>query len=70
MSKYDGLNWVGSMHWDACDDCKHYPPDTGGCDVEGWFNCEVDGDFVACLSFRPISEPDVPEVNPNQMEML
>lgn len=73
MSKYDGQNWVGSMDWDACDECKHYPPDTGGCDVNGWDNCEVDGDFVVCRSFEPRptgDEPEVIDVNPDQMELL
>jgi hypothetical protein len=61
------------MDWDACDDCKHYPPESGGCDVEGWNQCEVEGDFVICLAFEPNPDPNEPapiEVDPNQLELL
>jgi hypothetical protein len=61
---------IGMLDWDACNDCKHYPPDRGGCEVDGMDNVEIDYDFVVCRSFVDKNEPEVIEVNPNQMELL
>ncbi len=57
------LNDVGRMNWNACKNCRHYPPERGGCDVEaGPEDFELEGDWLICTSFRPKDAPKKQEV--------
>lgn len=44
---------IGSLGWGACEKCIHYPPETGGCDVNiTEDDLEMDYNFILCKRFE------------------
>jgi hypothetical protein len=47
---------IGELHWDACETCRHYPTERGGCavDRETWRDSlTIEYDSVKCGSYEP-----------------
>ena len=63
------MSVIGYIHWNACESCRHYPPETGGCDVDGWDSAQIEGDWVECLRYEPREDAELEETNPNQLSM-
>lgn len=57
----DGL--VGNLNWQACDTCKYYRPDEGGCQfmdysdtvVKDLFIINVEMDEIYCMKYKTIN---------------
>lgn len=49
---------VGWFNWEACANCKYYPPETGGCDVnapDDIRNFDMEYDNLECRLFEPVA---------------